>query len=272
MHIFIRSILCFLCMIIATSPEHVLAENDGAHSGSGTKPANFNRTPENALIMLIGDDYLASKGTAEGGSTFAKLLKAMYVDNGFEIDVLDNTAIGVTTEQVLAQLQESVAYYMPDVVLIQLGLSDYNANVPVQTIQYNLDLIVWKLKKYNPKIRIVMIGEYFSSSYKTLEYNKQMNAMYKYIAGRYQIPLYPMFRQRTVGTPVWNYNYHAFPTPFGLSIILKDMKPYIHKSISDAVNDVFLNPGSRYSGAETGEPATQSAPDVASDDPKIETE
>lgn len=156
----------------------------GLAIGMGATPANA-RTIQ---LVGLGDSLMAGYQLPPGDGFPAKLQTALKA-KGLDVAVTDAGVSGDTSSGGLSRADWSVPDGT-DGVILELGANDALRGIPPEDTNKNLDQIISRLKAR--KISVLLVGMLAPPNMGD-GYASRFNPIYRQLADKYQIPLYPFF-------------------------------------------------------------------------------
>lgn len=184
---------------------------------------------KNKLIKLVafGDSLTAGYGLAQEHS-FPAVLEQTLRQKGYEIEIINAGVSGDTVQGGVERLDWSVPDGT-DGVILELGANDMLRGLdPLQT-KAGLETIVERLKNRN--IPILIAGMQAPPNLGA-EYILKFNNIYKDIAQKYQLILYPFFLDGVAGNAALNQKDGLHPTEQGVKIIVERILPSVESFIA----------------------------------------
>lgn len=189
----------------------------------------FAEQKKNKLIKLVafGDSLTAGYGLAQEHS-FPAVLEQTLRQKGYEIEIINAGVSGDTVQGGVERLDWSVPDGT-DGVILELGANDMLRGLdPLQT-KDGLETIVERLKNRN--IPILITGMQAPPNLGA-EYILKFNNIYKDIAQKYQLILYPFFLDGVAGNAALNQKDGLHPTEQGVKIIVERILPSVESFIA----------------------------------------
>ena len=190
-------------------------------------PANAQSPP--VKIAVLGDSLAAGYGV-KPDQAFPVRLEAALKAHGRNVTVLNQGVSGDTTAGGLDRLDWMLAD-KPDIVLVELGGNDALRGLDPAVTEKNLSAIVEKLQAAHVTVWLagMMAPRNLGSDYVTA-----FDGLYKRIADKYKVPLYPFILDGVVQDPSLFQADHIHPTPQGAQIIADRLLPFATKNLDDA--------------------------------------
>lgn len=194
-----------------------------------TAPANVHAQSEPIKLAILGDSLAAGYGLAPA-QAFPNRLQAALKDKGRNVTVINHGVSGDTTMGGLERIDWMLAD-KPDIVMVELGGNDMLRALDPAATERNLDAIVEKLKQAGATVWLVgmMAPRNFGP-----EYVKQFDEIYKKIADKHGVPLYPFFLDGVAQDPALNQPDGIHPNAKGVDVIVERILPFVTKNLDDA--------------------------------------
>ncbi len=185
---------------------------------------------ENAVKIAVLGDSLAAGYGLKPEQAFPVQLEAALKAQGRTVSVLNQGVSGGTTAGGLDRLDWMLAD-KPDIVLVELGGNDALRGLDPAVTEKNLSAIVEKLQAAHVTVWLagMMAPRNLGSDYVTA-----FDGLYKRIADKYKVPLYPFILDGVVQDPSLFQADHIHPTPKGAQIIADRLLPFVTKNLDDA--------------------------------------
>jgi acyl-CoA thioesterase I len=177
-------------------------------------------------VVAFGDSLSAGLGVGPGES-FPEQLQAALRAKGYSATVANAGVSGDTTTGGLERLDWSIP---PDagLVILELGANDALRGIPPRVSEANLDAMLKRLKERN--VAVVLAGMLAPPNMGP-DYAREFNPIYKRLADRYGVPLYPFFLDGVAGTRELNQADGMHPTKAGVARIVERMLPIVSKAL-----------------------------------------
>lgn len=196
-------------------------------------------------VAAFGDSLTAGFGVDKQDAFPVQLADFLYED-GFSVGTLNYGKTGDTTRDALRRLQEVIAR-MPDVVIIQLGINDVIKGIPLNETEKNLSRMVAAAKKN--EIAVLLAGVSMPKMTPETDVDAYA-AMYRRIARKYNVPLYPNFTAGVANYATGAADYDLLgedrmhPNAEGISVITEGILPQVKEILKalDVKYDSQRNP------------------------------
>ncbi len=207
---FLALILCFAAALPAPS----------AHAQS-----------EPVKLAILGDSLAAGYGLPPA-QAFPIRLQAALKDKGRTVTVINHGVSGDTTAGGLERIDWMMAD-KPDIVMVELGGNDMLRALDPGATEKNLDAIIGKLKQAGATVWLV--GMLAPRNFGP-EYVQQFDGLYKKLADKHGVPLYPFFLDGVAQDPALNQPDGIHPNAKGVDVIVERILPFVTKNLDDAAS------------------------------------
>ena len=180
-------------------------------------------------LAILGDSLAAGFGVKPAESFPARLEVALKAQ-GRNVTVLNHGVSGDTTAGGLDRLDWMLAD-KPDIVLVELGANDALRGTDPAVTEKNLTAIVEKLKAAG--VRVWLAGMYAPRNFGP-EYVAAFDGLYKRIADKYQLPLYPFILEGVARDPAFILADGLHPNPKGAQVVADKLLPFVIQNLDDA--------------------------------------
>ena len=188
-------------------------------------------------LAILGDSLTAGYGL-KPEQAFPVRLEAALRAQGRNVTVLNHGVSGDTTAGGLERADWMLAD-KPDIVLIDLGANDALRALDPATAERNLDALIAKLKAAG--VGVWLAGMLAPRNFGP-EYGRQFDALYKRLASKYDVPLYPFFLDGVARDPALNQGDGIHPNPKGVDLIVERILPFVTKNLDDHAAAVHRPP------------------------------
>lgn len=189
-------------------------------------PAHAQSAP--IKIAMLGDSLTAGYGVKPDQAIPVRLQAALKKE-GRDVTVLNHGVSGDTTAGGLDRVDWMLAD-KPDIVMVALGGNDALRAIDPATTERNLDAILAKLKE--AKVTAWLIG---MAAPRNLgpEYVKAFDGLYKRLADKYGVPLYPFILDGVAQDATLNQADGIHPNPDGVEVVVRHLLPFVTKNLDD---------------------------------------
>jgi acyl-CoA thioesterase-1 len=177
-------------------------------------------------LAILGDSLAAGYGVKPEQSIPARLEAALKAA-GRNVVVLNQGVSGDTTAGGLERLDWMLAD-KPDIVLIELGANDALRGLDPAEAERNLDAIITKLK--GAGVTVWLAGMLAPRNFGP-DYVRQFDGLYKRLADKYDIPLYPFILDGVAQDPAFNQADGIHPNPKGVDVVIARLLPFVNKNL-----------------------------------------
>ena len=192
----------------------------------GAGPADAQNAP--VRIAVLGDSLAAGYGVKPEQSFPARLGAALKAQ-GRNVAVLNHGVSGDTTAGGLDRVDWMLAD-KPDIVLVELGGNDALRGTDPAVTEKNLSAIVEKLKAAG--VTVWLAGMLAPRNFGS-DYAKAFDGLYKRIAEKYQVPLYPFILDGVAQDPAFIQADGIHPNPKGAQVVADKLLPFVIKNLDD---------------------------------------
>ena len=161
--------------------------------------------------------------------SFPARLEAALKAQGRNVTVLNHGVSGDTTAGGLDRVDWMLAD-KPDIVLVELGGNDALRGTDPKVTEKNLAAIVEKLKAAGVTVWLagMLAPRNLGSDYVTA-----FDGLYKRIAEKYQVPLYPFILDGIAQDPAYIQADGLHPNPKGAQAIADKLLPFVTRNLDD---------------------------------------
>jgi acyl-CoA thioesterase-1 len=185
---------------------------------------------QGAPIQLVGfgDSLMAGYQLAPSESYTAQLEAALKA-KGHNVTVTNAGVSGDTTSGGLSRIDWSVPDGTSGVIL-ELGANDALRGISPEQSEKNLDAMMSRLKVRN--IPIFLVGIYAPPNMGG-DYAGKFNPIYKRLADKYAVPLYPFFLDGVATVPGTQIEDGMHPNPKGVGIMVEKSLPMVESFLQN---------------------------------------
>ena len=192
----------------------------------GMAPAQAQNAP--IKIAVLGDSLAAGFGV-KPAEAFPARLEANLKAQGRNVTVLNHGVSGDTTAGGLDRIDWMLAD-KPDIVLVELGGNDALRGTDPAVTEKNLSAIVEKLKAAG--VTVWLAGMYAPRNLGP-DYVAAFDGLYKRIADKYGVPLYPFILDGVAQDPTFIQADGIHPNSKGAQAIADKLLPFVTKNLDD---------------------------------------
>jgi acyl-CoA thioesterase-1 len=188
-------------------------------------------------IVVLGDSLAAGLGVKPEQS-FPARLEAALKAQGRNVVIVNQGVSGDTTAGGVDRLDWLLGD-KPDIVLVELGANDALRGLDPALTERNLAIMIEKLKGAGVTVWLagMMAPRNFGADYVT-----QFDALYKRVADKYQVPLYPFILDGVAQDPALNQPDGLHPNVQGAQIIADRLLPFAIRNLDAYAQTVHRAP------------------------------
>lgn len=177
---------------------------------------------ETARLLLFGDSLTAGYGlpVAQG---FPARLEAALRAEGVDVQVINGGVSGDTSAGGLERIDWALAD-RPTHVLLALGANDALRGLDPARTEANLDAIIRKVEAAGAKL--LLVGMYAPRNLGR-DYVDAFDGLYRRLAERHKVPLYPFFLEGVAADPALNQPDGIHPNAEGVAVMVRNILPYV---------------------------------------------
>ena len=183
---------------------------------------------ETKTILVMGDSLTAGYGLAETDSFPAQLERSLS-KLGRDVRIINSGVSGDTSAGGRARLDWALAEN-PDAVILELGANDGLRGLDPRKTEANLGAMIREIGKR--KIPILLTGMRAPPNLGP-EYEAEFNGLYRRLARRHKILLYPFFLEGVAAIPSLNQADAIHPNAEGVAEIVNRIRPMILQLIDE---------------------------------------
>lgn len=181
-------------------------------------------------IVVLGDSLTAGYGLPAGQEFPAKLQEALLAD-GINVKVENAGVSGDTTAGGLSRVEWAIAGdTKPALVLVALGGNDMLRGLEPEEAEKNLVAIITKIKAQN--ISVLLAGMKAPMQY-PLVFRTRFDGIYKNLAEKYGVELYPFFLEGVALDPKLNQPDGIHPNAEGVAVMVRGILPDVKKLLQN---------------------------------------
>src|SRR5260370_1134041 len=186
----------------------------------GFTPANAQTAP--VKLVVLGDSLAAGLGVKPEQS-FPARLEAALKAQGRNVAIANQGVSGDTTAGGLDRVDWLLGD-KPDIVMIELGANDALRGTDPAVAERNLSAIIEKLKAAG--VTVWLAGMMAPRNFGP-DYVAAFDGLYKRLADKYQVPLYPFILDGVAQDPALNQADGLHPNVRGAQIIADSLLPFV---------------------------------------------
>jgi acyl-CoA thioesterase-1 len=173
-------------------------------------------------IVGLGDSLMAGYQLPPGDGFPAKLEAALKA-RGIDVVIADAGVSGDTTSGGLSRVDWSVPDGT-DGVILELGANDALRGIPPEDSENNLDAIIGRLSARN--IPVLLAGM-LAPPNMGADYASRFNPIYKRLADKYHLTLYPFFLDGVAGEAKLQLADGMHPNSQGVDVMVQRFQPVV---------------------------------------------
>lgn len=178
-------------------------------------------------VMAFGDSLFAGYGLSSDADNIPSQIEKALKADGHDVTMINAAVSGDTTADGLARVDWSLQD-KPDLVLLELGANDALRGLDPDRAKANLDQILARLKQAN--VAVLLCGMLAPRNLGAA-YAAKFDGMYKDLAEKYQIPLYPFILDGVATDQSLNQADGMHPNRDGALAIAKRLVPAVEKAL-----------------------------------------
>lgn len=178
-------------------------------------------------VMAFGDSLFAGYGLSSDADNIPSQIEKALKAEGHDVVVVNAAVSGDTTADGLARIDWSLQD-RPDLVLLELGANDALRGLDPDRAKANLDQILARLKQAN--VAVLLCGMLAPRNLGPA-YAAKFDGMYKELADKYQVPLYPFILDGVAMDQSLNQADGMHPNKDGALAIAKRLAPAVAKAL-----------------------------------------
>lgn len=182
-----------------------------------------------AKLAIVGDSLTAGYGLPEA-QAFPARLQAALKERGHNVTVINAGVSGDTSAGGKARLDWTLTD-KPQIIMVELGANDALRGLDPAQTEANLDDILARAKISGAT---VMLAGMLAPPNFGREYQQQFDGLYKRLADKHKVPLYPFFLDGVAMDPKLNQQDGIHPSAAGVEIIVQRILPSVEAVVKQA--------------------------------------
>ena len=175
-------------------------------------------------ILVWGDSLSAAYGIpVEKG-----WVNLMRVELGNQVNVVNGSISGETTQGGLTRLTKALKSHQPDLVILELGANDGLRGLPPTVTQKNLQKMIEHSVKSDAKV--ILLGMKIPPNY-GMAYSERFEKVFSKLANDYQLPFVPFFLESVIQKLDLLQEDELHPTAKAQPLLLKQILPLVQKQL-----------------------------------------
>jgi acyl-CoA thioesterase I len=177
-------------------------------------------------IVALGDSLTAGYGLMSSAA-FPVVLERELRKKGLAVAIQNAGVSGDTASGGRARLDWSVPDGT-DLVIVELGANDGLRGIDPKITEAALDDILTRLK--SRRISVLLTGMRAPANYGA-DYGRAFEGIYRRLAEKHRVPLYPFFLTGVAGDPMLNLPDGIHPTAAGIEVIVRGILPMVEAEV-----------------------------------------
>lgn len=177
-----------------------------------------------ASTLLVMGDSLSAAYNLRQQDGWVSLLENQLSQSHPEINVVNASVSGETTQGGLSRFNDLLATHKPNWVVLELGANDALRGYPLTQTTMNLEKMVEQAHDVNATV--LLIGNQIPQNYGK-RYTQMFFNLYKDIATKYNIPYLPFMLENVALNKDLMQNDGLHPNKTGQPIVLQNILPYL---------------------------------------------
>ena len=188
-----------------------------------TSCSKTNKLDDVNEILLFGDSLMSGYGLKEN-QTLSIILENDLKEAGYNINVVNGSVSGDTSEDGLDRIEEYTPDSDIDLIVLGLGANDMLRRINPDQTENNLRKIIEIIKTKN--IKIILAGMKASPT-NGLAYKKKFDDIFPKLAEEYDLNLIPFLLKEVALNPKFNQSDGIHPNYEGAKVISETIKESI---------------------------------------------
>jgi acyl-CoA thioesterase-1 len=184
-------------------------------------------------LAVLGDSLTAGYGLSPAQSFPTRLGEALKAQ-GRNVTVINHGVSGDTTAGGLERIDWMLGD-KPDIVLVELGANDALRAIDPASTEHNLDAIITRLKQAG--VTVWLAGMLAPRNFGP-EYARQFDGIYKKLADKHGVPLYPFFLDGVAQERALNQADGIHPNAKGVDVVVDRILPFVTKNLDSYATSV----------------------------------
>lgn len=177
-----------------------------------------------ASTLLVMGDSLSAAYNLRQQDGWVSLLENQLSQSHPEINVVNASVSGETTQGGLSRFNDLLATHKPNWVVLELGANDALRGYPLNQTTLNLEKMVEQAHEVNSTV--LLIGNQIPQNYGK-RYTQMFFDLYKDIATKYNIAYLPFMLENVALNKELMQNDGLHPNKAGQPIVLQNILPYL---------------------------------------------
>jgi len=196
-----------------------------AHCSKSQEDTSVNEKPvvetSKPVILFFGDSLTEGLGLASREESYPSIIGQMLKEKKLDWEIKNAGLSGDTTSSGLSRL-DWVLEQDFEVFILELGANDMMRGIAPDVIEKNLQTIIQKVRKKNPKASILLIPmKPFPNM--GFQYGKKFEAVYTNVSKKEKVPLAKFLLEGVAGVKELNQRDGVHPTKEGHLLMAKNI-------------------------------------------------
>ena len=179
-------------------------------------------------LAILGDSLTAGYGLHPEEAYSAKLQDALKAA-GRDVTILNQGVSGDTSAGGLDRVDWMLGD-KPDIVMVELGANDALRGTDPAVTERNISQVIEKLQAAH--VTVWLVGMMAPRNLGP-EYVAAFDGLYKKLADKYKIPLYPFILDGVAQDAALNQADGMHPNPEGVEVVVKHLLPFVTKNLDE---------------------------------------
>ncbi|MCO4786959.1 MAG: arylesterase [Marinomonas atlantica] len=189
----------------------------------------FAATAQAKTLLVFGDSLSAAYNLRQQQG-WVSLLSQQLKNSHPEIQVINASVSGETTQGGLARLSKLLDTHTPNWVVIELGANDGLRGYPLEQVQQNLAKMIEQSQQANAEI--LLLGNHLPSNYGRT-YTDQFFNIYKDLSDQYNTQYVPFMLENVALNKTLMQNDGLHPNAAGQPVVLDNVAPALLPMLND---------------------------------------
>lgn len=177
-----------------------------------------------ASTLLVMGDSLSAAYNLRQQDGWVSLLKNQLSQSHPEIQVINASVSGETTQGGLSRFNDLLATHKPDIVVLELGANDALRGYPLDQTTLNLKKMIEQAQKSGAVV--LLIGNQIPQNYGK-RYTQMFFNLYKDIASKYSLAYLPFMLENVALNKDLMQSDGLHPNKAGQPIVLQNILPHL---------------------------------------------
>jgi acyl-CoA thioesterase I len=177
-----------------------------------------------ASTLLVMGDSLSAAYNLRQQDGWVSLLKNQLSQSHPEIQVINASVSGETTQGGLSRFNDLLATHKPDIVVLELGANDALRGYPLDQTTLNLEKIIEQAQTSGAVV--LLIGNQIPQNYGK-RYTQMFFNLYKDIASKYSLAYLPFMLENVALNKDLMQSDGLHPNKAGQPIVLQNILPHL---------------------------------------------